>query len=701
MHLEHVDEERILVLAPKGRDAQVIEQVLTDGGVRCAVCADYQALVHELDMPAGAALIVEEALHGVDMAALADWLRQQASWSDFPFVVLVSQQIGQANSATRSMLKRLGNVVLLERPVNAETLRSAAASALRARRRQYQARSDLQERISSEERLRIALQAGRLGTWELILASGSLYASRTCKANFGRDESSPLLYDEIIASIHPDDRERRRKLVEAAIAGASDFDIEYRVIWPDGSLHWVHVQGKVSCNEQDQPTKLVGVSQDVTERREAESRLRESQEALLNLNATLESRIEKRTAELAQANDRLMREMTERERAQMALVQTQKMEALGRLTSGISHDFNNLLSVIQGNADLVNLLSTDERLKRIAATIRRTAQQGAKLTGQLLAFSRGQRLDLKAIDLNVALEGVKDLLTASLGSNIRIQFELAPGIPHVRADLNQIELAVLNLVINAKDAMRDGGTVIIRTSVLPAPDDLVTGRDYAVISIVDTGEGINQEIIAKVFDPFFTTKPLGKGTGLGLSQVYGIAQQSGGTAKIKSRVGAGTTVEIWLPFADADAAVESAPRGDIDAGLENKRACILVVEDDARVRQFIVECLEILGYEVVQADHAQAGLDKLDSVQPDLLITDFLMPGMSGAELVRQAHRKFPALPAIIATGYADMRAIDEVIDTEMVLQKPFQLNDLAYKVQHALLHSKASAQRIPERPAR
>jgi len=684
MQLDGADSERILVLAPRGRDAQVIEQVLVRDGLHCAVCPSFPALTQELKMPAGAALISEEALNGADLAPLAEWLAQQASWSDFPFVVLVSQQSMQNSHARRAALKRLGNVVLLERPINAETLRSAAASALRARRRQYQARSDLQERISSEERLRIALQAGSLGAWEMLLAQRSLHATAACKANFGLNDAAAFGYDDLIAAIHPDERRQRHSLIEHAIAACLDLDIEFRVRWPDGTPHWVHLQAKVSCDEHGQPVKLVGVSQDVTERREADRRLRESQEALLNLNTTLENRIEERTAELAQANDRLMREMTERERAQMALVQTQKMEALGHLTSGISHDFNNLLSVIQGNADLVHLLTTDDRLRRMATTIRKAAEQGAKLTGQLLAFSRGQRLDLKAIDLNAALAGIKDLLKASLGAGIELLFELSPEIPNVKADLNQVELAILNLVINAKDALRNGGTVTIQTTVRPAPEDLIPGPGYAVISVIDDGEGINPEILAKVFDPFFTTKPLGKGTGLGLSQVYGIAQQSGGGAKIKSEVGIGTAVEIWLPFAEPGQASDPAPRGDA-AGFEAGRASILVVEDDPRVRQFIIECLEILGYQVTHAENGLDALGKLDSLRPDLMITDFLMPGMTGAELIEQARRKFPALPAIIATGYADMRAIDEVIDAEMVLQKPFQLNDLAYKVQHAL----------------
>ncbi|MDB5779190.1 MAG: hybrid sensor histidine kinase/response regulator [Polaromonas sp.] len=559
MQAHNSQEERILVLAPKGRDAQVIEQVLQRDAVHCHACAGYQDLLDQLGLPAGAALIVEEALNGVDIGQLIGKLETQPSWSDFPIVLLMSPLSATTGIDARMTFKRLGNVILLERPFKAETLLRAAASVLRARRRQYQARSDLQERM--------------------------------------------------------------------------------------------------------------------------------------DLNATLESRIAERTAALAQANDRLMREMNERERAQMALVQTQKMEALGHLTSGISHDFNNLLSIIQGNADLLDLLTTDERLKRMANTIRKAAKQGAKMTGQLLAFSRAQPLDLKAFDLNKALEGVKELLSASLGSKVQVQLDLAPGVSFVRADLNQIELAILNLAINAKDAIRGPGTVTVRTAVGPAPSDLPAGHDYAVISVIDTGHGINSEILAKVFDPFFTTKPLGKGTGLGLSQVYGIAQQSGGTAKIKSQVGQGTTVEIWLPLAEAQEMAEPMPRGDAAPQSDGTRACIVVVEDDSRVRQFIVESLEILGYQVMQAEHGQAGLEQLEATQPDLLITDFLMPGMTGAELIKKAHQKYPGLPAIIATGYADLQAIDEVIDTDMVLRKPFQLNELAYKVKSALAKGRRAAE--------
>jgi CheY-like chemotaxis protein len=318
-------------------------------------------------------------------------------------------------------------------------------------------------------------------------------------------------------------------------------------------------------------------------------------------------------------------------------------------------------------------------------TIRKAAEQGAKLTGQLLAFSRAQPLNLKSFDLNRTLESVEDLLSSSLGSNIQVRLELTADLSPVKADPHQIELAVLNLAINAKDAMRDTGTVIIGTAKKPAPVDLPSGRDYAVISVTDTGEGINPEIIGKVFNPFFTTKPHGKGTGLGLSQVYGIAQQSGGTVKIRSEVGVGTTVEIWLPFAQPEDMAQPVLRGDVDVIHDNKRICILVVEDDLSVRQFMVESLEILGYQVAHAEDAQTGLASIESVKPDLLITDFLMPNMTGAELVKRARRIYPDLPVIIATGYADLHAINAVTDSEMVLRKPFQLHDLAQKVQKAL----------------
>jgi signal transduction histidine kinase len=676
-------EERILVLAPRGRDAQVIAQVLAGSALSCATCCDYPALMRELDAGAGAAVIAEEALRGADLDLLAAWLSKQASWSDFPFVLLVSRQAAPRKEALRMSLGNVANVLLLERPLNAETIRRATASALRARKRQYQARSDLQVRIRAEERLHIALEAGRLGAWEIDLPSMELRASDTCKRNFGRDPSQPFRYDQVIAAIHQEDRPHQQDVIAAAIAAGGGFSVKYRVIWPDGSLHWLHIQGKVSLDEEGRPVALAGVSQDITERRAAERHLRESQEALRDLNETLEQRIDGRTAELAQANDRLMREITERERAQVALVQAQKMEAVGQLTGGIAHDFNNLLNVISGNVELIERYSADERVKRMAQTARRSAERGAKLTGQLLAFSRSQSLDLRPVSLAHLMDEVRDLLSAAIGPEIALEFGIVPELPPVMADLSQTELAILNLAINARDAMPDGGQLQIDCALRPAPDGLLPPGDYAVVAVRDNGQGINPEILSKVFDPFFTTKALGKGTGLGLSQVYGIAQQSGGAARIESRVGSGTTVEIWLPLAPRDLSQDAARAAELPRTAGPAR--ILVVEDDPGVRQFIVECLEMSGHRVTQAEHGEAGLAQIESAEPDLIIVDFLMPGMNGAQLAAAVGIKRPDLPIIIATGYADMQEIERVVGKNAVLRKPFQMRDLLESVRVAL----------------
>jgi CheY-like chemotaxis protein len=282
------------------------------------------------------------------------------------------------------------------------------------------------------------------------------------------------------------------------------------------------------------------------------------------------------------------------------------------------------------------------------------------------------------------MDEVKDLLSAAMGPDILLVFGAVPALPPVMADLSQTELAILNLAINARDAMPEGGTLTIDCAQRPVPEGLLPPGEYAVIAVSDSGQGINPEIMSKVFDPFFTTKALGKGTGLGLSQVYGIAQQSGGAARISSRVGAGTTVEIWLPMAPPVLAEEVAARA-----AEPLRAAgparILVVEDDPGVRQFIVECLEMSGHRVTQAEHGEAGLAKLDSVEPDLMIVDFLMPGMNGAQLAAQVGLKRPDLPIIIATGYADMQEIERVVGKNAVLKKPFQMRELLESVRVAL----------------
>ncbi|HEY5801939.1 MAG TPA: response regulator, partial [Burkholderiaceae bacterium] len=302
-----------------------------------------------------------------------------------------------------------------------------------------------------------------------------------------------------------------------------------------------------------------------------------------------------------------------------------------------------------------------------------------------------QNLDFKAVDLTRLIEEMKDLLASSVGSKVELAYAFDDEVPPARVDMNQIEMAVLNLAINARDAMPLGGKLTIGVALREATDAVLPPGRYAVVSVADTGTGIRPDLLDKVFDPFFTTKGVGQGTGLGLSQVYGIAQQSGGIAHIDSKLGVGTTVEMWLPLASAaEFAEPDAAPAPASYAVEDIR--VLVVEDDDEVRQFMVESLEYLGYTVAQAESGPAGLAKLAESRHDLLIVDFLMPGMTGAEVVSRAVANDPSMPVIMATGYADMRAIDAINGVNMVLRKPFQINDLARSVTAAL-----SARRTPQ----
>ncbi len=568
-------EQRVLILAPRGRDAQVMHQLLVELGCEATICGDVAHLTRELQDGAGTALVTEEALQHVSLDALFDWLREQPAWSDFPFVLLAGRQVSPRNAGAQAIIRELGNVVVLERPIAAATIASAIDSALRARRRQYQTRNHLQERERAEERLRT------------------------------------------------------------------------------------------------------------------------SQHALQQLNETLESRILTRTQDLARANDRLVKEIAERERAQAALVQAQKMEAVGQLTNGIAHDFNNLLTAIVGNLDMIARRTEDARNKRLASYAVEAAQRASRLTGQLLAFSRSQKLDLRPVVVDRLIEGMGDLVRRSIGPTIDIKLHLDSVHTLAVADANQLELAILNLVINARDAMPDGGTLTIASAVRePDGVDLKRGS-YVVISIRDTGVGVPVHLQEKVFEPFFTTKPTGKGTGLGLSQVYGIAQQSGGAARLLSTPGQGTTVELWLPVSDGlpdcVSPREAAPLGEVSTGES-----ILVIEDDADVRRFITDCLQSLGFKVAEASNGQAGLESLAQSPPDLLIVDFAMPGLNGAEVANIARQDHPLLPIIFVTGYADMDAVDRVSGVKFLLRKPFDVSGLSTIVRDALQFTIANGQRAP-----
>ncbi|MFC4275890.1 response regulator [Achromobacter aloeverae] len=420
--------------------------------------------------------------------------------------------------------------------------------------------------------------------------------------------------------------------------------------------------------------------------REQMGRQGDIEEALHILNETLESRIGARTHDLARANDRLMKEVRARESTQSALVQSQKMESIGQLTGGLAHDFNNLLNIIMGSIELIDRSTDDARIRRLTGNARQAVLRGGRLTSQLLAFARSQTMNLRVTDVNALLSGMRDLLGLSLGATVTVVTHLDPSIPKAIADANQLELAVLNLGINARDAMPAGGTVTLTTSLRHGEGDLPEG-DYVVIAVADTGCGIAPAVLSKVFDPFFTTKPVGKGTGLGLSQVYGIARQSGGTARINSELGKGTVVELWLSIApgEAQAAGHQAAEKASGAAADSAGGDVLVIDDDPVVRNLIVECLQTLGYQVRQAADGESGLRLIAERTPDVLMVDFVMPGMNGAEVIERVRAELPDLPIILATGYVDAQLSATLLQRERILQKPFDIDELAATVRQAL----------------
>ncbi len=421
--------------------------------------------------------------------------------------------------------------------------------------------------------------------------------------------------------------------------------------------------------------------------RQAEHYLRQLKE----LTESLERRVEERTEQLSEANKRLMAEMTERERTELALRQAQKMEALGQLTGGIAHDFNNLLMAIMGNLELIAVRVNDERVERYLGNAMHGAQRGAKLVAQLLAFSRKQHLAPEPVDINELVCTAAELLSRTLGNSIVVDTVTQRDLWPALVDATQLELMLLNLAINARDAMPDGGTLTIETSSIDTlPDDLqeeLKPGQYVSIAVKDTGTGMPPEVLACAFDPFFTTKAPGKGTGLGLSQVCGFARQSGGTVKIESELGAGTIVRILLPRS-----INAAPKREsrqAETTRSGERERILVVDDDPSVLETTSSMLDDLGYRPIAANNLETALAAVSDEKIDLAIVDLAMPGVHGLELGRELQRRQPGLPIVFCSGYPDLiEATDERVERGLLLSKPYSSRELAAKIE-AILRAK------------
>jgi signal transduction histidine kinase/ActR/RegA family two-component response regulator len=558
-----MDSKPVLVHTPTGRDARVSAELLTRAGLTVQICETLHEVIQGLLSETAAVFISEESLFGRDISALSDWVTNQDTWSDMPFVVLTSHHDEAAVVAWRhQMVSLLRNVSLLERPLQPITLTSSVQSAVRARLRQYEVRDLLDQRAA------------------------------------------------------------------AAV--------------------------------------------------------------------TLESLVIARTRQLEEANLELRRQMAERARVEEALLQTQKIEAIGQLTGGVAHDFNNLLMVVSSGLDLLQRRPEDPvRRTRLIARMREAVQRGSALTRQLLAFSRRQALRPQSVDLVSQIGGMRELLDRSLSGDIEVQLEFADELWRVEVDPGELELALLNLAVNARDAMPAGGTVLIRAS--NAPNEQIDGRqgDFVRICVSDCGTGMTPEVLARVFEPFFTTKEIGKGSGLGLAQVYGFAKQSGGTVQIDTNVGHGTNVAVLLPRSHREPLAVHSTNDVNFASTEQmpSTGCVLLVEDDDEVASLVTDMLRELGYRVVRAGSSASALGALANGRDiDIVFSDVMMPGgMNGIELAREIRRRREE-PVLLTSGYAD--AVKEAAAAQgiVILPKPYEIDDLALAL-HTVRSAGASSQ--------
>lgn len=480
-------------------------------------------------------------------------------------------------------------------------------------------------------------------------------------------EFSGLSHEEAVKvdwtqSLHPDDREAVLAMGPALFAKGAPITFEARFLRHDGEYRWMRSVSTPRFGPNEQLIGYIGVATDITLAKQAELELRRQ--------------VEEQT-------DRLME-------AQEQLRQSQKMEALGQLTGGIAHDFNNLLTVIVGGLDLITKRSEDPKLKRYAENALSAAERGARLTGQLLAFSRVQRLEVRPTHVAPLIQNMRPLLRNVLGPGITKQFDLEEAMLPVMADPTQLEVAVLNLAINARDAMPEGGFLTFASRRIEVKDDpeLADG-EYIELTISDTGTGMPTDVLDRAFEPFFTTKEVGKGTGLGLSMVYGMARQSGGTARIESTPGEGTAVKLY--FRKADEAVGEASAGadePVSAIVPLAPVSVLVIDDDPDVRGFIVATLEEQGYRVREASDGREGLAALERDRPDLVVLDFIMPGLSGADVARRILHKHPGQPILFVSGYSETEAVKRTAPDAPLLAKPFRAEVLQKAVRRALAHA-------------
>jgi signal transduction histidine kinase len=553
------------------------------------------------------------------------------------------------------------------------------------------ARREAEERLRASEalaranveRVQLALAAGAIiGTWHWDLPTDRFTVDEGFARSFGLDpalgrEGIPLA--QIVATVHPDDQAGLADAIDEVIARGGAYAHQYRVRRADGRYYWIEANGRVDHGPDGTPLSFPGVLLDVQERRTVEQERDRAIAQLRALTETLEQRVVERTAELMNAEEQLR--------------QSQKMEAVGQLTGGLAHDFNNLLAGISGSLELMGTRIAQGRLKdvdRYMATAQGATRRAAALTHRLLAFSRRQTLEPKGTDVNALVDGMLDMVRRTVGPAVQVEAVGLPDLWPALVDPSQLENALLNLCINARDAMPEGGRIVIETANRRIDAHSARRQDmpegeYLSLSVSDTGTGMPPEVIAKAFDPFFTTKPLGQGTGLGLSMIYGFARQSGGQVRIHSTVGEGTSVSVYLPRHRGEAEREEAAPSPGLRPVAEAGETVLVVDDEPSVRMLVTDVLGELGYTAVEAADGAGGLRVLQSdARVDLLITDVGLPGgLNGRQLADAARVTRPDLRVLFITGFAENALLSggQLEPGMAVLTKPFAVDALATRV--------------------
>jgi PAS domain S-box-containing protein len=685
MHRDAPHGYRVLIVAPWERDAESLAKVLTLDGYHTTVYPNLAALAEHIDEDTGVVLLTQEALkQGTE--PLRNVLQRQSTWSDVPFVVLRSVRSGHV-PVTVPLPREVINCIELERPISSSSLISAVATAMRSRQKQFEIRDRLADLAASQKALanseaELRLIADALPVLIAFVDTDLRYrfVNQAHQTWFGVSPASMLgkTVEEIFGTPY---WETCKEAMQRALAG-DETHIEWSRLRLDGEQRVAEIRYIPRRQEDGRVDGIHILATDVTERKA-------SLQAAQQFAATLERKVTERTAAL-------QAEIQARSESETALRQAQKMEAVGQLTGGIAHDFNNMLTSIIGALDIISVRLKDGRVDNLDRMIRAafdSANRAAGLTQRLLAFSRRQSLDPKPVDLNALVQSMYLLLSQTLGERIQVKVNLAPSLDKAMVDVNQLESALLNLSINARDAMPDGGQLRIATRYASAIPYVREGfaanpSGYVVLEVTDTGVGMEPSVKERVFEPFFTTKPLGQGTGLGLSMIYGFVEQSKGYIDLQSTLGKGTTVVLYLPVAPLEhLAAHVDPGTQLPKGEGQQ---ILVVEDDDQVRFLVSYLLEELGYRVTTARDAASAMPHLsDAARIDLLISDVGLPGMNGRQLAELVRLDHPSVPVLFMTGYAESAAVQsEFLGENMaIITKPFALDDFGRAVRQALAH--------------